>query len=132
MKISKVHKRFSERLQDPRVLTNPEEFLGPNYKAVLNFWLILDDLSEEQLKLIEGFSEDFCNKPYSEWLKVIDEALKASYQTIGYKYTNQAIFVAGVCFDTSFTSEVTLELIGMHLLLDQNKPLTIFPMFLNQ
>ncbi len=32
--ISKSHKRFSERLNNPRVLTNPKEFLGPNYEVV--------------------------------------------------------------------------------------------------
>jgi len=53
MKISKAHKRFSERLENPRVLTNPEEFLGPNYKAVLNFWMILDELSEDQWIVIK-------------------------------------------------------------------------------
>jgi hypothetical protein len=51
--ISKIHKRFLESLNNPRVLENPEEFLGPNYKEVLNFWLILDELSEEQLRVVK-------------------------------------------------------------------------------
>jgi hypothetical protein len=59
--ISKIHKCFSECLETPRVLENPEEFLGPNFEAVLNFWLILDDLSEEQLEVVKKRYRAFSN-----------------------------------------------------------------------
>jgi hypothetical protein len=29
MKISKIHQSFSERLEQPEALTNPEKYLGP-------------------------------------------------------------------------------------------------------
>jgi hypothetical protein len=32
----------------PDVLTEPEKYLGPNYKTVLNFWSFMDTLNEDQ------------------------------------------------------------------------------------
>ena len=129
--ISKSHKRFSERLNNPRVLEYPEEFLGPNYKEVLNFWLILDDLPEEQLEIIEGRYEDFYNKHNYEWYKLAIEIEKACNETIGYKFTVEVTFVAAFYYDTSITFHATLELIGMHKILENHQqPLTFLPMFL--
>ncbi len=54
MKISKAHQKLSKLLNNPRVLEHPEEFLGPNWKAVLNFWLFLDTLISEQWEIIEN------------------------------------------------------------------------------
>ena len=130
MKISKSHKRFSERLSEPRVLTNPEEFLGPNYKAVLNFWSILDDLTKDQWETIKGRYLDFYDKQYSEWDKTTDEAIKASYETIGRYFTDNAALAAWNDYYSYAALHATRELIGIHLLLDQQKPLTFFQMFL--
>ena len=129
--ISKIHKRFSERLENPsRVLTNPEEFLGQNYKAVLNFWLILDDLTKEQSITINSRDKDFYDNQFSEWNKAVDEAYKASDETIGRKFAISAACAAlGVYQWVSL--DATRELIGMHLILEQNKPLTFFQMFLD-
>ena len=121
--ISKIHQEFSRSLKNPRVLTNPEEFLGPNYEAVLNFWLFLDDLTKDQFKAIEGRYWDFCNNQPSEWCKASDEAIEASYETIGDKFANNASY-GNIAF------YATKELIGMHKFFGQNKPLTFFPMFL--
>ena len=92
--ISKTHKRFSKRLNNPRVLTNPEEFLGPNYEEVLNFWLILDELSEEQLRVIKKRYEDFCEENYSEWRKATDLACEASEEIVEYYYAYYAGWAA--------------------------------------
>jgi hypothetical protein len=73
--ISKTHKLFSARLNNPRVLTNPEEFLGENFKAVLNFWILIDKLDVysdydkiktlskcfKKLKNYESLREEFFN-----------------------------------------------------------------------
>jgi hypothetical protein len=48
MKISKTHKSLSEQLKNPEVLTNPEQFLGPNWKTVLRWWLYWESLTDEQ------------------------------------------------------------------------------------
>lgn len=49
MRISKIHQKYAELLHNPLALEMPENFLGPNYKTVLNFWLWLEGLSIEEL-----------------------------------------------------------------------------------
>jgi hypothetical protein len=129
--ISKSHKRFSERLRNTRVLTNPEEFLGENFEAVLNFWLILDDLSEDQLRIVKERSEAFCIENPSECDKAKDLAWNASYEVVGWGYAYEA---AVATYDVTYSwvaAWATDELIGMHLLYNHQQPLTFFQMFLN-
>ena len=128
--ISKIHQCFSEFLINSRVLSNPEEFLGPNYEAVLDFWLILDDLTKDQLMTIESRYDYFYIYQRSEWCKARDEAIKASNETIVEMLAVYVVFAAHVVYGWN-AYRATQELIGMHLILEQNKPLTFFPMFLN-
>jgi hypothetical protein len=46
MNYSKAHSRLAKDFPD--VLTEPEKYLGPNYKTVLNFWSFMDTLNEDQ------------------------------------------------------------------------------------
>jgi hypothetical protein len=129
--LSNSHKLFSERLNNPRVLTNPEEFLGPNFESVLNFWLFLDDLSEDQWRVVEGRYLAFCNENRSEWVKAKDLAIVASEGVVGEDYANDAGWAAIVV--TKFTAAcwATRELIAMHKILENHQqPLTFLPMFL--
>ncbi len=128
---SKSHKRFSERLRNPRVLENPEEFLGENFEAVLNFWLVLDDLSEEQLRVVKERYRAFCSENCSEWLKETDLALAASIEVVG----EDCAYLAGyAAYDVTYSWAacwVTRELIGMHKILENHQqPLKFFQMFL--
>ena len=129
--ISKSHQQFADDLNNPKVLTNPKEFLGPNYKAVIDFWLSIDDLSEELLKVIEGRYWDFYNNQWSEWCKVTNEAIEASNKTIGREFANCAACAAYVVYGNSAAGWATLELIGMHKFFEQKKPLIFFKMFLD-
>ena len=52
MTYSKAHQNFANYLIKPEALTNPQDFLGPNYETVLNFWKWIDSLSEEQWKVV--------------------------------------------------------------------------------
>jgi hypothetical protein len=49
MQISKTHLNFIARLGEKDVLVKPEKYLGSNFQKVLDFWMILDNLSDEQL-----------------------------------------------------------------------------------
>jgi hypothetical protein len=129
--ISKTHKHFSELLKNPRVLTNPEEFLGPNYKEVLNFWLILDDLSEKQWRVVKKRYHTFWDENYSEWNRAANLAIAASDGVVGGEYADNAAWAAWDVINSSAAEWATRELIGMHKILeDHQKPLTFFPMFL--
>ena len=131
MNISKAHKRFSELLNNPEVLTNPEEFLGPNFEAVLNFWLWIDGLSRDQWETIRCSSWDFYNNQRSEWLKARDEAIKASNETIGWKFACIAADAAWDVYGYYAACYATRELIGMHKILEQQKPLLFIPLAFN-
>ena len=110
---SKAHVRLAELLQDPRVLTNPEEFLGPNYKAVLDFWLSIDKLTEEQWETIDSRDLEFYRNQRSEYCKAEKEAYKASIKTIGKKFTYNASRAAYNDYGSvSSACDATKELIG--------------------
>ena len=128
--ISKSHQRYS-RLLNSRILEFPEEFLGPNYEEVLNFWMFLDDLSQEQLRVVNERYLAFYDKNPSEWRKAIDLAIKASREVVGWDYANEAGWAAYNVTNSYAVYFVTEELIGMHLILDQEKPLTFFEMILD-
>ena len=108
---SKIHIRFSELLNDPRVITHPQEFLGPNYRTVLNYWNKLDGLSEEQWRTIRGRFWDFRDNQISDWNKAIDEAIKASEETIGVKFAFNAADAARQVYGW-VANRATIELIG--------------------
>lgn len=128
--ISKTHQNFSERLNNPRVLENPEEILGRNYKEVFNFWLILDDLSEEELKAVEERQCAFYYENRSEWDKAEYLAYEASKKVVGMNYAINAGNAVYTVTNSYAALWATTELIGMHLILEQNKPLTFFEMIL--
>ncbi len=129
--IFKIHQEFSRRLNNPRFLTNPEEFLGPNFEAVLNFWLILDDLSEEQLEVVKKRYAAFYNENSSERAKAADLAWNASKEVVGWGYAYEAGWAAHEVTKSNAAYYATHELIGMHKILeDHQKPLTFFQMFL--
>ena len=129
--ISKSYKRFSEILNNPRVLEYPEEFLGENFETVLNFWLILDDLSEEQWRVVEIRCLAFRNKNRSEWVKATDLAVDASNEVIDVNYAYHAGWAALNDTNSWAAGWATRELIAMHKILeDHQKPLTLFQMIL--
>ncbi len=114
MKISKIHQRFSEKLKEPRALTNPEDFLGPNWRDVINFWLFIDTLSEEEKYKM--------NKCY--WALDIDvrvfsgrAAMIAAMEVVGEEVKNEAWYANS----WRVFRDATLELIASHKLLEQNK-----------
>jgi hypothetical protein len=133
--ISKTHQAFSRRLNKPRVLENPKEFLGPNFEAVLNFWLILDDLSKEQWRVVEERDDAFYNENRSEWLKARDLAWVASNKVVGWGYAYEARYAAHEVTKSNAAHYATYELIAMHKILEnQQQPLTsliFFPMFID-
>jgi hypothetical protein len=132
--ISKIHQAFSRRLNNPRVLTNPEEFLGENFEAVLNFWLILDGLSEEQLNNILVTYNFFHDQYWDVWDKITDNVFILSSETIGEVYTQEigeAAYYFFNDYDLCFPEWATRELIAMHKILEVHQQLlTFFPMFL--
>jgi hypothetical protein len=124
MKTSKPHQLFANLLRNQRALNHPEEFLGPNWKDVLNFWIYLDTLSEEQLDMVYSQYRAFDLKDTdSVWCLARNAAHEVTSRHISNcVYVSTPGHVGGAA---------TIELMGAHKILEQGKPLTFVPMFLN-
>jgi hypothetical protein len=127
MKISKTHKLFSEYLGEPRALTNPEDFLGPNWEDVINFWLYVDTLSEDEI--------DKMNHPYWDLdYDVLDSAYViakvAATEVVGGVVANSAWLAAINVASWYIFGYATDELIASHNLLEQGKSPTFLPLCL--
>jgi hypothetical protein len=159
VKISRSHRRFALCLEDQTALEYPEDFLGPNWKDVLNFWIYLDTLSEEQIKIVIESFNVVCPVEYTAYYGFLvhsdyngfqGDAMNAAQKTSNFFIEASASAVCSssiaVATDTNnlYISSIdyiksgnwaagraTYELIGSHFLLDNNKPLTFFPLFLN-
>ena len=105
MNYSKAHQNFSTKLQNPEVLTNPQDFLGPNYETVINFWLYMDNLTKDQWKEVAR-----------RWSAAWSAAWYAAGSAAGDAAWSAARYA-------------TYELIGMHTLLNDGKDLLFVPLF---
>jgi hypothetical protein len=118
MKISSTHQQFANDLKDQTALEYPERFLGPNWKNVLNFWIYLDTLNDEESELI--------NKRYwasEDLMNLTNLSFKTAEAIIGHENASVAWSVT-----PSFSSAcATCELIGSHNL----ESFKFLPLFLN-
>jgi hypothetical protein len=118
MKISNTHQALSDYLKNPEVLTNPEQFLGPNWETVLRWWLYYESLTDEQRKelrrrhvvidLVTG------NRAW-------ELAKAATFEVIGEDNRQVVWFVA-------LYPAISSELIAMHLLFERGHQLTFVPL----
>ena len=122
MKISKIHQRFSDRLKEPRALTNPEDFLGPNWEDVINFWFYVDTLNQGEIIKTNG-------RYWALNVVMRESAVRAARdsaeEVVGWKVRSAAWFAAWGVF-----GYVTYELIASHKLLEQGKSPTFLPLCL--
>jgi hypothetical protein len=117
LEISITHSILLRKINDGEegapqdVLTNPEKYLGPRYNEVLEFWLKIDELSEEQWKVVDERYNDFYNENFSEWFISANLAFEAAKEVVGWDYAYNASQAAYVV--TKFTAAwATMELIG--------------------
>jgi hypothetical protein len=123
MKYSKAHQNFSIRLQKPEALTTPEDFLGPNYETVLNFWTFMESLTKANW-------EKFTRRYTAIDFAIRDAAAMASIAA-AVEATNAARAASRAAWDAAEWGAgfATYELIGMHTLLDAGKDLLFIPLF---
>jgi hypothetical protein len=122
MKLSKTHNNFIRYYPDSEV--NPENFLGPNYQTVLNFWLWLDTLTKEQFLTVgERNSASTMDR------KSVDDFTK---ELVDVELKNKIIHSLNLNFDGNYRGPAlfgTFELIGMQEILYCGKDLNFIPMF---
>jgi hypothetical protein len=128
MKISKAHQEFANALnywyetskQD--ALNYPGDYLGLNWEEVINFWLYLDTLTEEQFKVVE---QRYFALSSEERHKACCKAWDAAKDATDYAD------VTGINAAYNAEQEATYELIGLDKLLERGHQPVFFPMFLN-
>jgi hypothetical protein len=127
---SKTHERFSKRLNKPEALTNPEKYLGPNYQDVLNFWIYVEGLSEQEK---EEMRQRYLALDFNVRVSAYFAAWVAATEVIGVEFRCEAFDAA---YDTAYDvtgwrvvfGTATCELIAHHKLLEQEKTLTFLPL----
>jgi hypothetical protein len=133
MNYSKAHQNFSNRLQRPEALTNPQNFLGPNYEAVINFWWYMDSLTETQwtevarrYRALDPATVDAARSAarYAAYYAAGSAAWCAAGNAAEYAAEYAARYAAW-----SAAGYATYELIGMHTLLNGGKDLLFVPLF---
>jgi hypothetical protein len=127
MTYSKIHQAFPERLKNPDVLTNPGKYLGPNWEDVLNFWIYLDTLSDQER---EELGQRYWDLNYNVRESARDAARDAAREVVGEKFRNAAWDAADDVTGRRVFGNATYELIGHHKLLEQGKTLTFLPLCL--
>lgn len=122
MHYSKAHQHFASDLQKPEALINPQDFLGPNYETVLNFWWFIDNPTQKQWKEV--------NRRYY----APDHAAKVAASNAAYFAAERAAsyaarWITSVAYHGNAVTYATWELIGMHTLLNDGKNLLFVPLF---
>jgi hypothetical protein len=112
MTYSSAHQAFSDILKEPKALTAPEDYLGPNFQAVLDFWLLIDTLSEDEKfnvgKRYLALGEDVRNSPYTPY----SSSYYAAIEVVGLKVRDAAWRAAWRVTDCEVFGHVTYELIA--------------------
>jgi hypothetical protein len=112
MSSSLILQRFSEYLNNPEVLTTPQEYLGLHYKKVLEFWLKIEKLTQEQWRDVNERCDAFHNDNYSKWDEAANLALDASEEGVGGRYAYYAGWAAVDVTKAEAARWATRELVG--------------------
>ena len=129
MNYSKTHQNFSAELQNPEALTSPQDFLGPNYETVLNFWWTMDSLTETQWNEV---ARRYDALDSAAWDAAWSAAWSAARYAAGYaaRYAaRDAAWSASRAASRAAAGYATYELMGMHTLLNDGKTLLFVPLF---
>jgi hypothetical protein len=130
---SKAHQIFSNRLQRPEALTNPQDFLVPNYETVLNFWWVVDSLTEDnwnevarRYHALDHAARNAARDAARDAARgaARGAAVNAAWDAASYAARDAASYAASYAAGVA-----TYELIGMHTLLNDGKTLLFVPLF---
>ena len=131
MNCSKAHQNFFNYFQNPETLTNPQNFLGPNYAIILDFWWYLETMTPEQLL-------DADSKYYSYNIRNSENRYhiirSRAYGEIGIDRANIAIEATRqisreILLDFCYVAApVTAELISLQTIFDNGEELIYLPM----
>jgi hypothetical protein len=125
LKISKAHLKFSELLNKPDALKNPEKYLGPNVPKVLDFWNHIETLSYEEKKKMNDLYWDLDDYVRNS-AKIA--SIDAVREVVGWEFRSAAWRAAWDVTGWVVFGDATYELIAHHKLIEQNKTPTFLPL----
>lgn len=141
MNYSKIHSHIAEydAIDREEILNKPENYFGPNYQTVLNFWWFVESLQEEHLKKItELYDKEF---ELSGW-EGESRVLNNTEQRIGQDFLSSAIGdsiweeIPDLDNDIRIRHSrhgaifhATCELIAMDIIFKRGESLVYVPMF---
>ena len=117
MNYSYTHQEFARHLKkfyninEQDVLSNPENYLGPNYREILNQWFYLDSLSSEQKS---AFWDRYSSLNRETYVKAHDTARKLAEEVIAFKFVDHL-------------TARDWELMASHLYIERGIPFTFLP-----
>ena len=129
MNYSKFHKKFSTELQNPEALINPQDFLGPNYETVLNFWWTMDSLTETQWNEVTRRYRALDPVARFATYDAARDAAGSAARSAAWYAAGYAAWSAAWSAARDAAWSATYELIGMHTLLNGGKTLLFVPLF---
>ena len=113
--ISIPHRRISDNV-NREILTSPQDYFGPNYKDLLNFWVYHETLSDYQLGNVW---EKIYAMNGDTWLQARDLIIKLSEQ---FDWFN---------VPPGFMTNVELEICFAHIILERGESLVFLPLYLD-
>jgi hypothetical protein len=122
MTYSRIHQRFAAKLGNSKALTNPEDFLGPNYETVLNFWRYVVSLEEETHNRI---NQRFFS--YQPRLNLINKLCDKVLDRV--RVDSLYLYLACSSLQNEAIARATYEIILMDQLLEEGYKMTFLPMF---
>jgi hypothetical protein len=121
MNYSKSHKLFASYLNryhninEQDVLEHIENYLGPNYKELLNYWFYYDSLSDEKWDV---YCNHFWVLDIQTRIKANSTAKELSKEVIDHRFVEHL-----------YTRE--LELIASHLYIERGISFTYLPLYID-
>jgi hypothetical protein len=120
LEISITHSILLRRINDieegspQEVLSNPEKYLGPNWVKVLDFWVYLDILSEDQLKVVTQRYLDLSGEERSVAKNIAYTSAKATTEYAEYAGSSVTLYMLFCGYNRAYAAAdyATLELIG--------------------
>jgi hypothetical protein len=139
MNYSKIHAHVAEydAIDRDEIINAPENYFGPNYQTVLNFWWFVESLQEVHLsKVTELYDEEFQISGWEGESRVLDIA----EQRIGRDFLNYTIGdsiweeIPDLDNDIRHSRHgaifiATCELIAMDIIFERGGALVYVPMF---
>jgi len=129
MTYSKAHQLFVDTIQNQDALTNPQDFLGPNWQTILHFWKYIESLSEDQWSQVYDKENDHhLDQGSFLVMNIATGVLGERYRSAVWEATRHSVNRGVVSI---FASKAAREIICMHLLIERGIKIQFLPIFGN-